>query len=111
MTRWPTVRLREVAKIDRDGIDPHSIPDGSLYVGLENIESGGRLLNVTRVSNADLASTKFRFAQNHLLYGKLRPYLAKIALPTLQGACSTDILPARPSAGLDQTCLADFRGR
>jgi type I restriction enzyme S subunit len=46
MTSWPTVRLLEIAKIDRDGIDPKQIVNGSLYVGLENIESGGRLINV-----------------------------------------------------------------
>ena len=106
MIRWPIVQLREVAAIDRDGVDSHSIPDGTLYVGLENIESGGRLLNVNRVSNGDLASTKFRFGSDHLLYGKLRPYLAKIALPTFEGVCSTDILPLMPTAKLDRTYLA-----
>ena len=104
----PTVRLNEVAKIDRDGVVPQQISDGSLYVGLEHIESGGRLINVGTVSNGDLASTKFRFGPRHILYGKLRPYLAKIALPDFTGVCSTDILPLLPSDRLDRTYLAYF---
>jgi type I restriction enzyme S subunit len=108
MTIWPKVCLRDVAKIDRDGIDPGLIPNNSLYVGLEHIESGGRLLDVPSVSNGDLASTKFRFGSRHLLYGKLRPYLAKIALPDFEGVCSTDILPVLPSNRLDRNYLAYF---
>ena len=30
------------------------------------------------------------------MYGKLRPYLNKIALPDFKGICSTDIVPIRP---------------
>jgi type I restriction enzyme, S subunit len=108
MSGWPRVRLGEIARIDRDGIDPRSIPAGTLYVGLEHIEAGGRLINVNSVSNGELESTKFRFGANHLLYGKLRPYLAKIALPDFNGICSTDILPVLPSKKLDRRYLAYF---
>jgi type I restriction enzyme, S subunit len=43
-----------------------------------------------------LKSNKFRFDSKCILYGKLRPYLCKIALPNFEGVCSTDILPIRP---------------
>lgn len=39
---WPTVALAEVAEIEREGIAPDEIPDGTDYLGLEHIESGGR---------------------------------------------------------------------
>jgi type I restriction enzyme, S subunit len=64
---WPSVHLNEIAKIDRDGVNPAEIADGTLYVGLEHIESGGRLLNVRPVANGELASTKFRFTRKHVL--------------------------------------------
>jgi type I restriction enzyme S subunit len=108
MTIYNTVRLCDVATIERDSIDPKFISDGSLYVGLENIQSGGRILNVPTVSLGDIASTKFRFGRQHLLYGKLRPYLAKIAIPNFEGICSTDILPVLPGPKLDRAYLAYF---
>lgn len=108
MTAWPTVYLHEVAMIDRTGVAPSDIADGTLYVGLEHIETGGRLLDIKPVANGDLASSKFRFTPKHVLYGKLRPYLAKIATPDFSGVCSTDILPIMPGARLDRSYLTHF---
>jgi type I restriction enzyme S subunit len=102
------VSLREVARIDRKSIAPENIETGSNYVGLENIESGGRLINVGTVANGELASSKFQFTSEHVLYGKLRPYLAKIALPEFDGICSTDILPVLPGSKLDRRFLVHF---
>lgn len=103
-----TVSLRDVARIDRKSIAPEKIATGSKYVGLENIESGGRLINVGTVANGELASSKFVFTSEHVLYGKLRPYLAKIALPEFDGICSTDIVPVLPGSKLDRRFLVHF---
>ena len=107
-SKWRTVALQDVATIERDVVEASSISDGTLYVGLENIESGGEFLNVREVDSGELASSKFSFTPRHLLYGKLRPYLAKIARPTFEGICSTDILPVLPGANLDRDFLAHF---
>ena len=103
---WPTVRLGDVASIQRNSIQPEDIASGELYVGLENIKSGGQFNNVQPVKKGDLASSKFSFTNKHILYGKLRPYLAKIAIPNFNGICSTDILPVLPSNKLDLRYLA-----
>ncbi len=100
------VALQEVATIQRDIVAPSQIKAGTLYVGLENIESGGRFANVRPVENGELASSKFAFTPRHVLYGKLRPYLAKIARPDFAGICSTDILPVLPGPELDRGYLA-----
>ena len=105
---WPIMRLDEIAEIDRSGIDPSTIEAGTKYLGLEHIANGGRIIDADCVSAGQLASTKFRFADTHILYGKLRPYLAKVALPDFSGICSTDILPIRPGPGLDRRYLAYF---
>ena len=104
----PIARLGDVADIERDGVHPNDISNGAAYLGLEHIESGGRILGAVDVANGDLASTKFKFTSEHVLYGKLRPYLAKIALPDFDGICSTDIVPVRPGAALDKRYLAYF---
>lgn len=61
------------------------------YIGLEHIEKGtGRLLGYGNSSN--VTSTKTKFKRGDVLYGKLRPYLNKVAIPDRDGVCSTDIL-------------------
>ena len=108
MNGWPTVELADVATIERDVVDSTAIRDGTVYVGLENIESGGNFSAVRAVSSGELASSKFAFSPRHVLYGKLRPYLAKVARPMFEGVCSTDILPILPGTDLDRAYLAHF---
>lgn len=102
------IRSACVAAIDRDIVEAPAITNGTLYVGLENIQSGGDIINVRPVDTGELASSKFAFSPKHLLYGKLRPYLAKIARPNFHGICSTDILPVLRGPKLDRNFLAHF---
>ena len=103
-----TVPLGEVATIERSGVDPSTLPPSTAYLGLEHIERGGRIIGRSSVAEAELASTKFRFSADHLLFGKLRPNLGKISRPDFEGVCSTDILPIRPGRDLDKDYLAHF---
>jgi len=105
---WQTVKLGDAASIDRRSIQPEHIKSGSVYVGLENIKSWGGFTNIQTVDQDDLASSKFIFTDQHVLFGKLRPYLAKIAVPGFKGICSTDILPIFPKNKLDKYYLAYF---
>jgi type I restriction enzyme S subunit len=102
------VSLGEVASIERSTVQPADIPDGETYVGLENITSRGSFVGVGPVEAGELKSGKFRFDDGHLLYGKLRPYLAKVAAPEFSGVCSTDILPVRPGSQIDRSFLLHF---
>jgi len=89
------VELGEVATIDRESIIASGIRSGTKYLGLENVYSDGSSGPVN-VDEGELLSNKFVFGPNHLLYGKLRPYLNKITLPDFDGICSTDIIPILP---------------
>jgi type I restriction enzyme S subunit len=104
----PEVALGDVASIVRTTVEPGEISEGTFYIGLENIIQGGGLDGVVAVHPGELASTKFVFGQNEVLFGKLRPYLAKIARPNFGGVCSTDILPIAPGPRLDRDYLAHF---
>lgn len=103
-----TYPLGKVASIVRDAIGPDEIKDGTLYVGLENLTENGSFEGVEAVRRGELASTKFEFTEKHILYGKLRPYLKKIASPDFQGICSTDILPILPGRDLNRRYLYHF---
>jgi type I restriction enzyme, S subunit len=66
------------------------------YVGLEDIESNsGVFLGST--TPRGVKSTTFKFTKNNILYGRLRPYLNKVLLPTFDGHCSTEIFPIETS--------------
>ncbi|MFD3705900.1 restriction endonuclease subunit S [Nocardia sp. NPDC058658] len=102
------VRLDSVATIERKGISSEDIPSDVPYIGLENIASGGELISVQPSGVAGIASSKFLFTDKHILFGKLRPYLAKIARPDFDGVCSTDILPILPGKSLDKGYLLHY---
>lgn len=87
---WERVELNKVCFIDKKRYVKNNLP----YVGLENIESNtGKLIDV---SDTNLVkSSTFYFDQSHLLYGRLRPYLNKVALPDFEGHCSSEIFPLK----------------
>ncbi len=108
MTVWTRERLDAVASIERITVNPDQVPPSTPYIGLDNLEKGGRIVGLRTVGQADLASNKFRFTKNNVLFGKLRPYLAKVATPNFDGICSTDILPILPGPRVDRSYLAHF---
>jgi type I restriction enzyme S subunit len=68
------------------------------YIGLEDIESWtGRLLPGER---AEPEGTVSLYEEGDVLFGKLRPYLAKVHLAEKVGACSTEALVLRPQRSL-----------
>jgi len=95
---WEGTTLSEISKIDKNAISPENITAGTKYVGLEHIESNtGNIIGITSLNENELKSSKFLFTSEHVLYGKLRPYLNKVSMPYFDGVCSTDILPISPN--------------
>jgi type I restriction enzyme S subunit len=91
------VLLKQVCPILRKSILPKKLDKKLHYIGLEHIESQtGVILQKLNAKSQNLKSNKFLFDSDCILYGKLRPYLNKIALPNFDGVCSTDILPLKP---------------
>ncbi len=73
------------------------------YIGLEDIESWtGRLLPGER---AEPEGTVSIYEVGDVLFGKLRPYLAKVHLAEEAGACSTEALVLRPQRSLHPAYL------
>lgn len=96
-----TVRFGDLCEYDkRQGL--HA---GLPYLGLEHIESGSGQFDLS-ATNPDAKSQTFRFSGRHVLYGRLRPYLKKVALPDRDGRCSTEIFPILPKSGVERRYLA-----
>lgn len=108
MSPSSSVPLRRVATIERTGVPPGELRSGDFLVGLEHFGEDGSLAPQPIQSGSDIASTKFRFDASHILYGKLRPNLRKVARPAFAGVCSTDILPIRPHPDIDRDYLFHF---
>lgn len=99
---WEVKRLKYVApaRIGKRDVKP----DDVVYVGLEHLESWtGRLLLDNQPETVD--SVVGSFKAGDVLFGKLRPYLAKVARPDFEGVCTSEILPLRPVAGCSQSYL------
>lgn len=103
------VPLRTVCSQSREQVRPGERLDLK-YIGLESIEPntgdfvGGELSKTPE----DPRATSFHFDSRHVLYGKLRPYLNKVAAPEFEGKCSTELIPLLPSESLDRHYLAYF---
>ena len=97
---WQAKTLGEVCVVDKCQGSHKNLP----YVGLEHIESHtGRFLGSTEP--VGVKSSTFKFSQEHVLYGRLRPYLNKVMLPDFTGHCSTEIFPFKPRPGLSREFL------
>lgn len=60
---------------------------------LEDIEKGGRLLNIKTVGERKAIGDKTVFNRGDILYSKLRPYLLKILVAPEGGICTPEIIP------------------
>jgi len=88
--RWEEKELGEVVNIEAKK-NTKSLP----YVGMEDIESGTGKFIGSKEKRA-VRSTTSHFTADHILYGKLRPYLNKFLVPDFEGHCTTEFLPLRP---------------
>lgn len=95
---WEKVEMKKICSFKKETVIPERIESGTRYIGLECIEKEtGKIIEVFEIQKSEIKSNKFLFDQDYILYGKLRPYLNKVALPGFKGICSTDIIPILPN--------------
>lgn len=73
------------------------------YVGLEHITSWSGEIALDESANP--VGVVSLFQPGDILFGKLRPYLAKVSLVDFHGACSTEALVLRPHRGVSARYL------
>jgi restriction endonuclease S subunit len=98
---WRTVKLGDVCALDKQSYGGSSLP----YIGMEDVDSGGTGRFFGSREAQTVKSNTFQFGPQHLLYGRLRPYLNKVLLPDFEGHCSTEIFPVLCKDGLDRNFL------
>ena len=107
------VPLADLCKMDRRQVRPAD--EGALslpFVGVEHVVAGSGVIDFDSDSRVgSQKSAAFRFDARHVLYGKLRPYLNKVATPGFAGKCSTELIPLLPQDGVDRDYLAHLLRR
>lgn len=78
----------------RDHVAPAALAAGVPCVGLDDLVAGSLALDAPGTSPPP-RSGKLAFRQGDLLYGRLRPTRAKVAVAPWAGVCSPDILVLR----------------
>ena len=87
---WDCIKLKYVADLKGNKIESYS---AKKYVGMENIESwSGRYIAKDDIKPEGVATA---FLYDDVLFGKLRPYLAKSWLARFSGICSSEFLVLR----------------
>lgn len=86
---WGVLKLKYAV----DLISEKSQDSTQKYVGMENIASkNGKYVQTEEVIPEGISNT---FKDNDVLFGKLRPYLAKSWLANFSGICSSELLVLR----------------
>ncbi|ABW66087.1 restriction endonuclease subunit S [Desulfosudis oleivorans] len=100
--QWEVKRLKFLAKNVNE--QTNTKKQDEIYIALENVESW-----TGRISPQDneitFESQAKCFCSNDILFGKLRPYLAKVARPNKSGVCVGEFLVLRV---LDNEVLPEF---
>ncbi len=98
---WEIRRLKALARNVSEQTTDH--PDGTCYIALEHVESWtGRIANED--AEAGEAQLK-RFEFGDVLFGKLRPYLAKVVHAKSPGLCVGEFFVLRVRRGLSPRFL------
>lgn len=99
---WNLQRLKYIAPLVTKKVTKESLQGA--YIALENIETKtGRYIPSAEVVEPE--SIVNAFENTDVLFGKLRPYLAKVFAPTFSGASTGEFLVLRPKEKIIQKYL------
>jgi type I restriction enzyme S subunit len=94
------IELGQVCRLDRRvTAASEALSKGLEFVGMEHVDpESGRIVLRQGSRTGEGKGQAFLFDDRHVLFGKLRPYLRKIALPGQSGCASTELVPLLPDA-------------
>lgn len=99
---WGAITLSALASEESNQIIPSSHPSDTYnYWGLDAI-SEGQIAEPppNYIQGSDIKSTCVSFSPKHVLYSKLRPYLNKVIVPSVDGIGSTEWVVYKPNPNI-----------
>lgn len=101
MKKWQTYRIKDATKFISEKANDCSLP----YIALDNIVSwDGVYIPSDSTSDGNSNACK----KGDVLFGKLRPYLAKGFIPTQDSICSPEFIVLRPNYLINNKFLLYF---
>lgn len=92
---WLKTNLGSVLQYGKvEKADPSEIHSDTWVLELEDIEKdNSKIIQRLTFLERQSKSTKNRFKEGDVLYGKLRPYLNKVVIADSDGVCTTEVIP------------------
>ncbi len=91
---WAWEQLGDICDDIRDAVDPNELPAGTPYLSMEHMPQ--RSISLTDWDYAKkVGSTKLKFSNGDILFGKIRPYFHKVGIAPISGITSTDVITIR----------------
>ena len=85
------------------------VDNEKLYIGLEDIEQEtGKIKQAITKKEQITESQSLLFEKNDVLFGKLRPYLAKCVIAKFPGKCTSELLVLRANNNISSKYLYYF---
>ncbi|MCF6466613.1 restriction endonuclease subunit S [Clostridium sp. Cult2] len=96
---WDIRRIKYLSNIRN--VKASDSDNDKTYVGLESIESKtGKLLTNNNDEQQAVGETANIFRKGDVLFGKLRPYLAKCIVADFNGRCTSELLVLRTASNM-----------
>lgn len=92
---WEARTLGDLCGDVREIVKPEAFEPDMPYIGLEHMPR--RSISLSEWGRADqVSSSKHRFREGEILFGKIRPYFHKVGVAFLDGVASSDAIVIRP---------------
>ena len=92
---WKSKTLGDLCIEVRETLSPGSLEPDTSYIGLEHIPR--RSISLNEWGRAEqVSSSKHRFREGEILFGKIRPYFHKVGVAFVDGVASSDAIVIRP---------------
>lgn len=96
---WGTATLGDICSVSKETLPTSKIDAGVPYIGLEHMPRKDICLSEWGDSS-EINSSKFRYYEDDILFGKIRPYFHKVGFALNSGVASTDTIILRNVKGL-----------
>lgn len=92
---WERKTLGDMCEEIRETVKPETLEPDTPYIGLEHMPR--RSIALREWGTAEqVTSSKHRFREGEILFGKIRPYFHKVGVALLDGVASSDAIVIRP---------------
>ncbi len=92
---WEAQTLGDLCEEVRETVNPEALEPDTPYIGLEHMPR--RSISLGEWGTAEqVTSSKHRFHEGDILFGKIRPYFHKVGITFVEGIASSDAIVIRP---------------